>query len=56
MRTNNPQAEKSDMPYRDLIKVAQEELRKFEKALAIKGTDARTSKERVEKWLYELGY
>ena len=49
-------AEKSyDMPYRDLIKVAQEEQRKGEKP-AIKGTDARTSKERVEKWLKELGY
>lgn len=29
---------------------------KYEKALAIKGTDARTSKERVEKWLKELGF
>ena len=29
---------------------------KFEKALAIKGSEARTSKERVEKWLKELGY
>lgn len=29
---------------------------KYEKALSIKGTDARTSKERVEKWLKELGF
>lgn len=29
---------------------------KFEKALAVKGTDARSSKERVEKWLQELGF
>ena len=28
----------------------------FEKALAIKGSEARTSKDRVEKWLKELGY
>ena len=29
---------------------------KFEKALAVKGTDARTSKDRVEKWLKEIGF
>ena len=29
---------------------------KLEKALAVKGTDARSSKERVEKWLLELGF
>lgn len=29
---------------------------KFEKALAIKGTDAKDSKDRVEKWLKELGF
>ena len=29
---------------------------KFEKALSVRGSDARTSKERVEKWLKELGF
>lgn len=29
---------------------------KIEKALAVKGTDARTSKDRVEKWLKEVGF
>lgn len=29
---------------------------KFEKALSVRGSDARTSKDRVEKWLKELGF